>query len=205
MTEDAESFASRLEDRTGAAFDKAYVESEIVAHVKARSVIDHVLTDVAVNPDLKAAIDEMRAAAATHLEQRAGGSPCPLDRRELDHRSELELRRRLELRRELALRRGLELTHRPTIPPFDQAMETQRIDVMHCRRSARCSQRAHRARSGTRLETDHETLPHLLPLLVSGRRRDDRNRRVVQRRARRRSAQTGHRALLPAERQRQGG
>ena len=69
VEEDAESLTTRLEDRSGAAFDRAYVESEIMAHVKARSVIDHVLSDVAVDPDLKAALDELREAAGTHLER----------------------------------------------------------------------------------------------------------------------------------------
>ncbi len=69
VEEDAESFTTRLEERSGAAFDRAYVESEIMAHVKARSAIDHVLSAVAVDPDLKAVLDEIREAEGTHLER----------------------------------------------------------------------------------------------------------------------------------------
>lgn len=68
VEEDAESFTTRLEDRSGAAFDRAYVESEIMTHAKARSTIDHVLSNAVVDPDLRAMLDELREVAGAHLE-----------------------------------------------------------------------------------------------------------------------------------------
>jgi putative membrane protein len=61
-------FAERLGTTEGAAFDRAYIEAEIVAHVKAMSVIDHALKPTVVDQDLSQMLSELMVSGTNHRE-----------------------------------------------------------------------------------------------------------------------------------------
>ncbi|MDF2693143.1 MAG: hypothetical protein K0S65_1526 [Labilithrix sp.] len=61
-------FAERMAAVSGPAFDRAYVETEIVAHVKGNAVIDHALQPIVVDPELERALADLLRSGALHQE-----------------------------------------------------------------------------------------------------------------------------------------
>ena len=59
---------SKLKTLSGAEFDKAYIDSEIVFHQKVLDSIDKTLTPNARNEELKALLMKTRPVVASHLE-----------------------------------------------------------------------------------------------------------------------------------------
>jgi len=57
-----------LKDLKGAAFDKAYIDHEVVYHQQVLDAIDKTLIPNAKNAELKALLEKVRPAIAAHLE-----------------------------------------------------------------------------------------------------------------------------------------
>jgi putative membrane protein len=57
-----------LKTLTGAAFDKAYVDHEVVYHEQVLEAVDKVLIPNAANAELKALLVQVRPAFVAHLE-----------------------------------------------------------------------------------------------------------------------------------------
>ena len=66
LKSEADTFASRLEALSGAAFDETFMYSRLVAHVKMKSIIDELLTPTMVDPELKQALADLRATIEAH-------------------------------------------------------------------------------------------------------------------------------------------
>jgi putative membrane protein len=61
-------FAERIAAVSGPAFDRAYVETEIVAHVKGNAVIDRSLQPIVVDPDLERMLADLLRSGASQQE-----------------------------------------------------------------------------------------------------------------------------------------
>lgn len=68
LKSEADTFKSKLDPLSGATFDETYIYSELVAHVKVKSIIDEMLTPAVVDPELKRALADLRSVIeADHL------------------------------------------------------------------------------------------------------------------------------------------
>jgi len=67
FSSEAESVEKRLEPLSGSAFDKTYMEAQIVAHVKVRALIDEVLKPALADPDLEREVADLRTGIDRHL------------------------------------------------------------------------------------------------------------------------------------------
>jgi putative membrane protein len=65
---DAEGFTQALKAEVGPGFDRQYVETQIHEHQAVLDTIDTTLMPSASNPDVKAYLEDVRDAVATHLE-----------------------------------------------------------------------------------------------------------------------------------------
>ena len=63
-----EKHLARLKTLEGAAFDKAYVENEVLYHQQVLDAVDKILIPSAANPELKALLVKVRPAFVAHLE-----------------------------------------------------------------------------------------------------------------------------------------
>ena len=68
LQEGGEKHRARLATLEGAAFDRAYVEQEVVYHQHVLDALDKVLIPGAANAELKALLVKVRPAFAAHLE-----------------------------------------------------------------------------------------------------------------------------------------
>ena len=68
LQEGGETHRARLTALEGAAFDRAYVEQEVVYHQQVLDALDKVLIPGATNAELKALLVKVRPAFAAHLE-----------------------------------------------------------------------------------------------------------------------------------------
>jgi putative membrane protein len=68
MKSDAQAHMADLGTKTGADFDKAYIDHEVDMHQQVLDAIDQKLMPGAQNADLKALLTETRPAVAAHLE-----------------------------------------------------------------------------------------------------------------------------------------
>ena len=68
LQEGGEKHRARLTTLEGAAFDRAYVEQEVVYHQQVLDALDKVLIPGATNAELKALLVKVRPAFAAHLE-----------------------------------------------------------------------------------------------------------------------------------------
>ncbi|HTF35820.1 MAG TPA: DUF4142 domain-containing protein [Myxococcota bacterium] len=82
LAQGGESNRAALSKLSGAAFDRAYVDHEVIYHQQVLDAIDQVLSPNAKNPELKALIANVRPVIASHLQhakmiqtQLAGGAP----------------------------------------------------------------------------------------------------------------------------------
>jgi len=60
--------AAQLKTLTGAAFDRAYIDHEVVYHQQVLDAVDKVLLPGVTNPELKALLVKVRPAFVAHLE-----------------------------------------------------------------------------------------------------------------------------------------
>jgi putative membrane protein len=67
LKRDADTIKARLEGLSGAAFDKDYIDGQILMHVKARAIIDDQLTPAMVDPELKSTLSQLRTSIEGHL------------------------------------------------------------------------------------------------------------------------------------------
>ncbi|HEX6373272.1 MAG TPA: DUF4142 domain-containing protein [Longimicrobium sp.] len=68
LTADGEASRATLGGQSGAAFDRAYVASEVAYHQAVLDAIDQTLIPSAQNAELKALLEQTRPAVAAHLE-----------------------------------------------------------------------------------------------------------------------------------------
>lgn len=68
LTSDGEAKRTELQGQSGAAFDRAYIASEVAYHQAALDAIDQTLIPSAQNGELKALLEQTRPAVAAHLE-----------------------------------------------------------------------------------------------------------------------------------------
>ena len=68
LRDNAEDKRGQLRELEGAAFDRAYIENEIVYHTRLLSTIDSALVPSARNAELKALLVSVRPAVVAHLE-----------------------------------------------------------------------------------------------------------------------------------------
>jgi putative membrane protein len=68
LTQSGESKRTELQGLSGAAFDKAYVDSEVTYHAQVLDAIDKTLIPSAQNADLKKLLQDTRPAVAHHLD-----------------------------------------------------------------------------------------------------------------------------------------
>lgn len=61
LRSEARDVESKLASRTGLAFDRVYLEAEIMTHLKAMALIDHDLALIVIDPDLAQAVQDARA------------------------------------------------------------------------------------------------------------------------------------------------
>lgn len=64
----SEKTISKLSDLEGAAFDKAYIESQVNIHQKVLNDLEQTLIPSAKNPELKALLEKTRSNVNAHLE-----------------------------------------------------------------------------------------------------------------------------------------
>lgn len=64
---EADTFMKKLEALSDEAFDKAYMDAQIVMHVKVKAIIDEVLRPAVTDPDLKDALANLRTTLEGHL------------------------------------------------------------------------------------------------------------------------------------------
>jgi putative membrane protein len=65
---DADAFRARLEQLSGAAFDRGYIEREVSYHQAVLEAVDQLLIPSAQNPELRQAITDVRPALMAHLQ-----------------------------------------------------------------------------------------------------------------------------------------
>jgi putative membrane protein len=68
VKDEAVKFAERLAAVSGPTFDRAYLETEVVTHVKGNALIDHSLQPIVVDPDLERALADLLQSGAMHQE-----------------------------------------------------------------------------------------------------------------------------------------
>ncbi|HVH40794.1 MAG TPA: DUF4142 domain-containing protein [Labilithrix sp.] len=66
MSAESTTFAKRLEPLAGAAFDKSYMDTQIVTHVKLLAVIDDVLAPAVADAQLEELVKTLRSTVAVH-------------------------------------------------------------------------------------------------------------------------------------------
>jgi putative membrane protein len=64
-----ESSIEKLDRLSGFAFDRGYIEAEILGNLKAMSTIERLLAPAIVDPDLAAAVEEARVSSVSHRER----------------------------------------------------------------------------------------------------------------------------------------
>lgn len=67
QTEKGAQVQQSLQGKTGAEFDRAYIESEVTYHVELLNAIDTVLIPSSQNAELKALLEQTRPAVESHL------------------------------------------------------------------------------------------------------------------------------------------
>jgi putative membrane protein len=68
MSTDAQSNMTNLQGLTGAAFDKAYIDHEVMMHQQVLDALDKQLIPGAQNAELKALLEKVRPAIESHLQ-----------------------------------------------------------------------------------------------------------------------------------------
>jgi putative membrane protein len=68
LKQDADAAIAQLQALEGAAFDLAYMDTQVTVHTKVLSIIDTMLIPAATAPELTAELQTMRANVATHLQ-----------------------------------------------------------------------------------------------------------------------------------------
>lgn len=68
LTSDAASARSRIEELSGAEFDRAYMEREVGYHEAVLAALDETLIPGATNAELRSLLETARGAVAAHLE-----------------------------------------------------------------------------------------------------------------------------------------
>lgn len=73
LASDATSTHQRLSGMSGAAFDRAYIDAQVMQHTHALDLIDHTLLPQAHNQELRAALtNDVRPMVDAHLQQARG-------------------------------------------------------------------------------------------------------------------------------------
>jgi putative membrane protein len=67
LVSDGNAFRAELSQKTGAAFDRAYIEHEVVYHQAVIDAVDQTLLPNVQNAELKQAITDVRPALVAHL------------------------------------------------------------------------------------------------------------------------------------------
>jgi putative membrane protein len=68
MAADGQANMTNLQGQSGAAFDKAYIDHEVMMHQQVLDALDQQLIPGAQNAELKALLEKVRPAIASHLE-----------------------------------------------------------------------------------------------------------------------------------------
>lgn len=68
MSSDAQSFARELSSKTGADYDKSYIDHEVTFHQQVLDALDKTLIPNAQNAELKELLTQTRPAVASHLQ-----------------------------------------------------------------------------------------------------------------------------------------
>lgn len=69
LKSESDAIVAQLQPLTGAAFDAAYIDSQVTVHTKVLALIDEVLLPAATDPDVRTELTTTRGHVATHLSE----------------------------------------------------------------------------------------------------------------------------------------